>query len=327
MSDRDGDGAGPQREDQDKGPDYHPVAHFLTYRFSAKKGIFILLYLIVFPATGLRAQYQTSLHGLSLLVDIGAMSPSDGQANFYNGAPSNVNTLERILYSETYGNQIWNDLTTNDLIGSSIGNYRQITVAEYGDMYYRLAIQLGMGFRYDLDNQRWAWSMRFNYAKLNAVGQVLLNSGIATAYLTDRNRYVVCPTLGTEERIFIDLGLIRKFPISVGLNMEVALGANLNNTKVESSDISIGSTAYSILDIWGGQSPSSYVASYDYVNQGGIGYGAFASVAVCYTLPVGTAVSLEYLFHYNRIALERYEGFSPHHALRLSVALNNFSLF
>lgn len=267
------------------------------------------------------------LRGLSLTVDVGVLRPDNYAANFYNGSPTNVNTLNRILYSETYGNQIWNNLTTQDLIGSSVANYNQITVAEYGDMYYKLALQLGMGFRYDYENSNWAWNTRFDYAKLHAQGAVLLNSGHGTAYLTNQNRYVVCPTAGVEERIYIDLGVIRKFKSYHGIDFELALGGNLNNTKVESSDISIGGVTYSILDIWGGNSPSSYVASYEYINQGGIGYGGYASAAVGFTLPIGTAMWLAYTFHYNKVNLQGYESFAMHHAVNLNVAINNFSFF
>lgn len=270
---------------------------------------------------------QGSLRGLSLTVGIGVLRPDNYHANFFNGNPANVNTLERILYSETYGNQIWNNLSTQDLIGDAVANYKQITVAEYGDMYYRLAFQLGMGFRYDFERSNWAWQLQFDIAKLNSVGVVLLNSGKGTTYLTNQDRFVNCPSLGTERRIDIDLGFIRKFRLRSGFNIELALGGNLNNTKVESSDIQIGGITYSILDIWGGNTPSSYVASYDYINQGGIGYGGFASLAFGFTLPVGTAMTISYTFHYNKVNLWRYESFAPHHAVKLNVALNNFSFF
>lgn len=267
------------------------------------------------------------LRGLSLTVDFGALWVSDNHANFYNGNPNNVNTLERILYSETYGNHIWNNLTTQNLIGDAVASYKQIKVAEYGEMYYKTAIQLGMGFRYDFELSNWAWQFKFDFAKLNSVGMVLLESGKGLVYLTNQDRYVDCPTTGSERRIYIDLGIIRKFKLHNGMDIELSLGGNLNNTKVESSDIQIGGTTYSILDIWGGRSPSSYVASYDYINQGGIGYGGFASVAFGFTLPVGTAMTLSYTFHYNKVNLLRYESFAPHHAIKLNVAINNFSFF
>jgi len=172
-----------------------------------------------------------------------------------------------------------------------------------------------------------AWIARFDYAKLHATGAVLINSGHNMSYLSNQNEYVVCPTSGVEERIYIDLGLLKKFKTTKGLDIEIGAGGNINNTKVESSDISIAGVTYSILDIWGGQSPSSFVASYEYINQGGIGFGAFVSAGVGYTLPIGTSISINYTFHYNKVNLDRYTSFAPHHAIKLTVALNNFSFF
>ena len=319
--DRDRDGAG-------------PVAH--SRKYIKSYSLHTLLLVVFFfcttttnassPFSVLRSPFST-LRGLSLTVDFGATKVSDFHANFYNGNPDNANTLARILYSETYGNRIWNTLTEQNLISSSVANYNQITVAEYGDMYYKIAFRLGMGLRYDFDPSNWAWQIRFDYSKLHAAGLVLLNSGHNTAYLTNQNAYVNCPTSGTEERIFIDLGIIRKFKLHNGLDLELSLGGDINNTKVQNSDILIGGISYSILDVWRGASPSSYTGTYEYINQGGIGYGAYASIALGFTLPVGTAMSLAYNFSYCKTNLEGYSSFAPQHALSLVVALNNFSFF
>ncbi|MBP5189531.1 MAG: hypothetical protein J6031_01295 [Bacteroidales bacterium] len=321
--DRSGDGAGPVARIKRK------YTYNAEIRFSKFVVLFVCFLSLVSNYTKASRidDNPRRLKGLSFTIDVGTLSASSAQANFYNGNPRNANTLGRILYSETYGNQIWNNLTNQDLIGSSVANYRQITVAEYGDMYYRLAFQLGIGFRYDFYRSNWGWLARFDYAKLHTSGMVLLNSGHNTAYLTNQNAYVNCPLSGTEERIYIDLGLLHKFELSNGLDLELSLGANVNNTKVESSDIEIGGVIYSILDIWRGESPSSYTSSYEYINQGGIGYGAFASVSMGLTLPVGTAMSIGYILHYNKVNLTGYNSFAFHHAIKLTVALNNFSFF
>lgn len=315
--DRSGDGAG-------------PVAHIDSNKsLKALCGIIMLLFFCV-PLRGEPMPLDVDgnrLRGLSLIVDVGVLNASDIHANFYNGNPNNVNTLNRILHSETYGHAIWNRLTELDLINSTVSDYNHLKVDEYGDMYYQLAMQLGLGFRYDLEYIDWAWQVLFNYAKLNAVGQVLLNSGRERNTLTNQNAYVVCPTLGVEERIYFDLGLIKKIRLSNGLDFEVGAGVNANNTKVESSEIQIAGVKYSILDIWNGQSPSSYVGSYEYINQGGLGLGGYASLSLGITLPVGTALSLGYVFNYNKTNLQGYEKYAPHHSFRLTVALNNFSFF
>ena len=320
--DRSGDGAGPVAH-REKSND--TVAEVRCTKFAVVFLSFLLALPALVAARGVDGGGR--LRGLSLTVDAGVLKPSSVHANFYNGNPANANTLDRILHSETYGNGIWNNLTNQDLIGSSVANYRQITVAEYGDAYYRLAFQLGVGLRYDFYDSRFGWLARFDYAKLHALGLVLLNSGHNQSFLTNQNAYVNCPYSGTEERIYFDLGLLHTFRLGKGLDLEVAVGGNVNNTKVESSDIEIGGIVYSILDVWHGQYPSSYITSYEYVNQGGIGYGAFASVSVGFTLPVGTAMSIGYTLHYNKVNLAGYDSFAFHHGIGINVALNNFSFF
>jgi len=268
------------------------------------------------------------LVGLSLLVDAGILMPERSIANFYNGNPTNANTLGRILYSESYGPTIWNNLTNAELIGSSIGNYRQIVVAEYGNMYYRTAFRYGIGLRYDLTNPHWAWSLRFDYSKLNATGVVLLESGRTnSSILTNQDRYVSCPIGGIEKRLFIDLGLTYKQPLTDALDLDLTLGANVNNVQVVANDISIAGVTYSILDVWGGETPYAGSQPYEYLNQGGLGYGGFGSLGVTLTLPSSMAATLAYSFCYTFINLEGYEQFSPHHTIALQIAINNFSFF
>lgn len=324
--DRDGDGAGPVAP-------YRRQSNKPTTSGGLRAGLAgLLLLAAMLYATPQRICAQTvgsvHLRGLSLTVDAGTLIAGNSQANFYNGDEGNVNSLYRILHSETYGTRIWNELTEQDLISSAIGNYNQLTVAEYGDMRYKIAFELGVGLRYDFEGHGWAWMARFDYSKLNAVGQVLLNSGHSNAYvLTNQGAYVVCPTAGVEKRIFVDLGVVRKFRLDNGLDLELAAGGNVNNTEVVKSEIMIAGSTYSILDVWQGQSPSSYTTAYEYQNQGGMGWGGFAMLQMGITLPSYTALTLGYTFRYTKINLDGYEDFAPHHLVALSVALNNFSFF
>ena len=48
--------------------------------------------------------------GLSASINVGMLIANKKQAEFYSGRPENANTVDRILHSESYGNQIWNDL-------------------------------------------------------------------------------------------------------------------------------------------------------------------------------------------------------------------------
>ena len=255
------------------------------------------------------------------------MRASDVHANFYNGNPTNDNTIDRVLYSEAYGNTIWNDLVNQGLISpSAIGSYHQLQVVEYGNMHYRPAIQIGLGFRYDYDNQ-WGWLAHFDYSKLHAVGAFNLSSTNGTGILSNVGQYVTCAIAGAEERIYIDFGLSKKVRLENGFDLGFEFGASMNNTKVESNDMQIAGATYSILDRWNGESPSIYGYTYEYINQGGVGFGGFGSVNYSLTLPNHSAITAGYTLYYTKINLSKYESMGLQHMLFLRFDMNDFSFF
>lgn len=316
--DRSGDGAGPAADD---GPSCHK-SHF--------RNLFLLILLLL--GMPFANSQDTSFDpweegsGLSLIVNAGVLRADNSHANFYNGQEGNVNTIYRVMHSEGFGRQMWNDLTSQDLITSAISDYKQLTIAEYGNMFYKLAIQLGFGFKYEYAHG-WAWLLRFDYADLNAVGSFLLNSGRQTGVLTNQEAYVACSIMGQERRVNIDLALSKKFPLRNGLDLTIDLGANVNNTKVEANDILVAGRTYNILDIWGGESPNGVHPGYEYINQGGLGYGAFLSLALGYTLPSLNSIAVFYTGSYNKINLQGYEAMGFQHLFGLRFGLANFSFW
>ena len=114
----------------------------------------ILLITLLIVATPLQAQKKkrhaapSRITGLSVSVDAGLLIPNAKQANFYSGRPGNDNTIDRVLRSEHYGNQIWSSLVNQQLISpSAIPSYSAFRIAEYADMYYKLTYQIGVGLR------------------------------------------------------------------------------------------------------------------------------------------------------------------------------------
>ena len=271
-----------------------------------------------------RDSFQT---GLSLSLGAGVMRASDATANFYNGQESNVNNVYRILHSNGYGYQIWNDLNTQNLIdGTAITKPAQLRVAEYGNMHYRLGVQLHVGFRYDYDGG-WGWLVDFDYCKLSARGVFLIDATNGIGLPTLENRYVTCPIVGQEKRIFVNLGLSKRFRMHHGGDIGLEGGINVNNVKVVSNDMQIAGSTYSILDVWGGQSPDIYTQAYDYINQGGIGAGGFLTADYSFTLPNLTALTLGYTCYYTTINLQGWRNQAFQNLLFLRVDINNFDFF
>lgn len=267
-----------------------------------------------------------SAEGLSVFVNAGTLWADNNVADFYSGIPGNANTVERVLHSELYGRQIWEDLTNADLISSSISNYTMLTVDEYSHARYNLSFQFGLGFRYDYPSG-FGWLARFDIVQLTVVGAFNLNSSTGGAVLEQRGRYVPCEISGRENRINIDFGLTKRIPLLENIDLDVNAGLNINNTKVLSHDMMIAGRTYSILDVWNGQSPSYGTQPYEYINQGGIGVGFFGTLALAYNFEGIGTVSLGYTCYRTKINLEGYAATGWQHNLFARFVINNFIFF
>ena len=128
--------------------------------------------------------------GLSVFANAGAIWADNVTANFYSGRPENANTINRVLHSNTYGQQIWQRLVSHGQISpSAISNYNQLQVVEYANMYYRISYQIGMGIRNDYASG-FGWLLRFDLARLNALGAFNLSSTNGTGILTNNHQYI-----------------------------------------------------------------------------------------------------------------------------------------
>lgn len=262
--------------------------------------------------------------GLSVFANAGAVWADDNTANFYSGRPGNANTIDRVLHSETYGNRIWQELKNDGLISSAVGSKDELQVVEYGDMYYRTSLQFGLGFRYDYESG-FGWLLRFDISRLNALGAFNISSTNGTGILTPNHQYIRCGLMGREDRINIDFAITRTIDLGDNLCFELDLGASFNNTKVKESLMEIDGFTYSILDIWNGQSPSSYSGSYEYVNQGGIGWGVFMSGFIGYRVEGVGAIKAGYTCHHSKTTLKGYDARGWVHCLTIRFEINNFS--
>lgn len=294
-----------------------------------------LLLLLLMP---LLVQAQNRLSGLSLTVDAGLLVPNGKQAGFYSGRSGCPNTIDRVLKSEQYGTQIWNSLVDQQLISpSAIHDYGEFTIAEYPSMYYKLTYQLGVGIRYDYESH-WGWLLHFDYSQVSAVGQFQLSSSNGTGILGSR-QYVTGDVYGVEKRMMIDFAIARRVPLSSYMELEIDFGLNFNNTKVQKQEMRIGGQSYSLLDVWGGRTPDMTTGSYDYINQGRLGWGGFFSVAMCYNM-AGASIDLGYTMYHTQTRYMDYNDWSTgsfldrwmasaalQHNIFLRFNINNFSFF
>lgn len=87
----------------------------------------------------------------------------------------------------------------------------------------------------------------------------------------------------------------------------------------------IASSTYSILDVWNGNTPDVGVGSYEYVNQGGIGWGVFMSGLVGYGIRGIGAIKAGYTCYHSRTNLIGYDSMGWQHSIFVRFEINNFS--
>lgn len=288
------------------------------------KRTLLILTAIMLAASAAADDGKPPSTGLSFFANAGGFRADDVTANFYNGTPGNANTIDRVLHSNTYGEQIWRSLVNQQLISpTTISNYSQLQVDEYADMSYRISYQIGVGLRYDYPSG-FGWLLRFDLTRLTATGAFNLSSDNGAGILGS-DRYIRCGILGREDRISIDLALSKTVPLNDALSLELNLGASLVNTKVKDNLMEIGGGSYSILDVWDGHSPDYGVGSYEYINQGGIGYGVFISALVGYSVPGIGSIKAGYTCYQARTVLKGYTAWGWQHMLGIRFEMNNFS--
>lgn len=263
--------------------------------------------------------------GLSVFAGAGVVWADDVNANFYSGRPGNKNRIEPVLNSNSYGRQIWDNLVRNgDISPSAILDETYLKVAEYPNMYYRTSIQLGLGIRYDYPSG-FGWLLRFDIWRLNTLGAFNISSTNGTGILSGDHQYIRCGMAGKEDRISIDFAITRTVDLGDNLCLEVDLGASVNNTKVRENMMEVRGNTYSILNVWGNRAPGVDVGSYEYQNQGGLGWGVFISGLVGYSIDGVGAIKAGYTCYHSKTNLEGYNLMGWHHSIILRFEINNFS--
>lgn len=269
------------------------------------------------------------MSGLYLSVDAGLLVPNSKQASFYDGSPERPNTIDRVLHSQLYGQDIWSRLVDHGLISpSAIGSERELTVAEYpANMYYKLTYQLGVGFRYVYASQ-WGWLLRFDYSQLTAAGQFNIDASNGAAPLGFK-QYVTCDVFGVEKRTLIDFGILKRIPLTELMDLELCAGFDVNSTSVQKNGMRIDGKTYSILNVWGGSDLYPGVGTYEYINEGRIGIGYFGSVAVSYLSRVGS-IDFGYQAYWMQTKFSGFneaDSYALQHNVFFRFNVNNFKFF
>jgi hypothetical protein len=281
----------------------------------------VVILLLMFPLF-VAAQHSSSIQrpeedsreyrGFQFGFNIGLFLPNAYSANYYNGKDGNENNIKFI-----FGNKYqYEDL------------YRLLNVADTffvkqfpTNMHYPPTASAGLyiGFNF---NRKSSMYVQFNYAKLKP-HDVFTVEVDPKDYLTepDLRLYTIS---GVEERINIDLGYSRNYPVNDHVDFVASAGLAINDSKVLKAVINIENKEYSIVNVYGNHSyvPGSNMQEYQFT-EGGLGIGLHGGGGFNFNFANNFALQPGITLYWNNVNLEGYKDmkFSTYIYVRI-IALN-----
>ena len=271
---------------------------------------------------------EMNLMGWRFGINMGMYLANKQTAGFYNGRPENENSIKWVLDNKYWYEEIRQQLNSNEVIKNPAdvpngwqGEYdiwrAQNNIAAgdttnwwiyYPDIKYDAAISPGFYAKFNFNNSTGIF-IQSNYVKLKSSGifQMVIDSVNYVANPALRAGYI----RGVEERVSIDIGISKFFPVGKITSIFIETGFHINSTRVLESEIQIGNKRYSIVNQYGsGQYiPNSNMTAYN-IYQGGIGFGIFLSGGVKFILTEAISIDPGIQFYYKKVNLEGYSGFS-----------------
>ncbi len=270
------------------------------------------------------------LTGWHLGINMGMFMAGKETAQFYSGEFFNENNIEYVLKNKYWYEEIRQELNSHNVLKnandypawqSSYADWqRQYGLNSYDTanhwwVYYPLSMKydasISMGFyaKYNFNNSTGIF-FQSNYVKLKTGGafQLVIDSVTYFSEPALRTGYIV----GTEERVNIEIGISKTYPLKDIINLFVETGFHINSTRVLTNDIQIGRREYTIINRYGnnGYLPGTAQTEYD-IYQGGIGFGIFLAGGLKFQLSEDISIDPGVQFYYKKLNLEGYKGFTP----------------
>ena len=154
--------------------------------------------------------------------------------------------------------------------------------------------------------------MQFNFSKLNAKDVITLNINNPNNFSSDPT-YKQAVIYGLEQRSSIDIGYSYTFKNKNKNKPYLEFGYNLNNTKFLDNKIKIENLEYSLV---------SYYFTYNKIEQGGIGMGAFCGGGVEMNFNKSVFVNPGFNIHLIKTKLGDYNKIKPNYSIFIRFILN-----
>ena len=271
---------------------------------------------------------EYNLMGWRFGINMGMYMANQQTVGFYNGRPENENKIQWVLNNKYWYEEIRQQLNGRNVIkdpddvysdwqgeydiwraqnGVALGDTTKWWIY-YPDLKYNSTISVGFYAKFNFNNTTGIF-IQSNYVKLKT-------SGIFQMTIDSIN-YVANPALregylrGTEERVTIDIGISKFWPVGKITHIFVETGFQMNSTRVLDHQIQIGSKQYTLVNQYGDRPyvPNSNMTAYDFY-QGGIGFGIFLAGGVKFIVSENVSIDPGIQFNYKKIKLEGYSDFA-----------------
>lgn len=263
----------------------------------SKQGTLFLLLLLIFAQT---ANSQEKLYrGFRMGLHFGGYLPLGNTANYFNGTDGNENNLKYVMSQPTFYDSIYYYTNAHDTVF-----VKELPL----NMNYQVTINPGLYGEY-VFNKSTALSFEFNYMMLQLKDAVSFEVDPIDEVLTQPDIRLY-PIKGTEKRIYFNIGMRKNFETKHGYSWFINSGLNINNTKVIKSAVFIEGHEFSLINYYGNQVIVPGQSQTFYVNQGGLGFGAFVGGGAMFHI---SSITFEpgLIAHWARVNLEGYKSFNP----------------
>lgn len=210
-------------------------------------------------------------------------------ANYYNGLSNpDVNISDLVKKESYYKEQIENLIEERQHIFFDTNGISLSEVAT--NMRYNMSFIFGFGLLYHL-NSNFSLTLSFSQARLTTTAGVTFdyNSGVPG---NERPQILKYDVVGKELRNFFEIGMNYTIRTNEKILPFFELAAQLNSVKVQSADLVIEDTHFTMINMYGGQNyvPNSGLTEIDpYL--GGVGGGIMGGFGI--RIPFTKSVALE----------------------------------
>lgn len=251
--------------------------------------------------------------GYQFGLNVGLFLPNAYSANYYNGSSGNENNIKYFFGNYYNYQEIKRLLNVADTFF-----VKQFPT----NMRYPPTASAGLYFAYHF-NRKNSIYVQFNYVKLRPHDVFTVEVDPKEEYLTepDLRLYTIS---GVEERINIDLGYSRSYPVNPHIDFVASAGLAINDSKVLKAVINMEGKEFNIVNIYGNHTyvPGSNMQEYRFT-QGGIGIGLHGGGGFVFNFANNFALQPGITLYWNNVHLEGYKDMKLSSYLYLRIiALN-----